>query len=155
MTRSYETTSVPIAKSQSELRILLQKFGAQQFTFGEGVDWAGVEFVHADQLVRVRCPLRAPTVEQIRAQRKVSRLPEDRTVDLLANREAMRIWRVLVWTIKARLIAVEEGVETFESAFLSHLVDPASNRTVWEQVREPIEAGMLRLGGPGLKALAP
>ena len=153
--RSYESTTVPVAKSQAELRGLLQKFGAQQFTFGEGRDWAGVEFLHADHLVRVRCPLRPPTDSAVQAQMKASHRSIAESTTALLDREAMRVWRVLVWSVKARLVSVEEGLESFEQAFLSHLVDPSSGRTLWEAVREPIEGGALQLGGPGLRALNP
>ena len=153
--RSYEGTPVPVSKSQGELRTLLQKFGAQQFSFGEGRDWAGLEFVHAEHLVRVRCPLRTPTDGEVTAFNRSSHKGVADAAIALLDREAMRVWRVLVWTIKARLVAVDEGLETFESTFLSNLVDPSTNTTIWEQMRQPVEGGMFALGGPGLRALNP
>lgn len=151
--RAYETTDVPVSKSQDELRGLLIKFGAMQFTFGEGRDWAGVEFVHEEQLVRVRCPLKQPTDQQIKSYRSAAHSETATAVMRLLDKEAMRVWRVLVWSVKARLVAVEEGLETFEQAFLSHLVDPSSGRTLWEAVKQPIESGAMRLGGPGMREL--
>lgn len=151
--KSYGSTSVPVSKSQAELRSLLQKFGAQQFTFGEGRDWAGVEFVHADHLVRVRCPLRVPTDAQVQSHRRGAHGSLAGSTTALLDKEAMRVWRVLVWVIKARLVSVDEGLETFEQAFLSNLVDPSSGRTLWEAVRSPIESGAFQLGGQGLAAL--
>lgn len=149
--KAYESTNVPVAKSQDELRGLLRKFGAQQFTMGEGEDWAGVEFVHADMVVRLRCPLR--TGDNLPPDnRHRSTAEKEATV---YEREAQRVWRVLVWSVKARLVAVDEGLETFEQAFLSHLVDPATKTTVWERVRDVVAQGALRHGGPGLAALMP
>ena len=153
--KAYSSTDVPVAKSQEELRSLLLKFGAKQFSFGEGEDWAGVEFVHAEHLVRIRCPLRSPDAKAIATFRNAAHCTPEVAGDRLIEREQMRVWRVLVWTVKARLVAVDEGIESFEQAFLSHLVDPATQRTLWQVIREPIEAGMLRLGGPGLPALGP
>jgi hypothetical protein len=150
---AYNDTNVPVEKSQQELRELLRKFGAMQFSFGEGRDWAGLEFVHDEQLVRVRCPLRQPDDRQISSYNKAAHTPTAESVMRLLDKEAMRVWRVLVWTVKARLVAVEEGLETFEQSFLSHLVDPSSDKTLWQAMREPIESGMLKLGGPGLRAL--
>lgn len=46
-------------------------------------------------------------------------------------------------------------METFEQAFLSHLVDPSTNVTLWEAVRVPIEGGAFQLGGAGMRALGP
>lgn len=151
--RAYETTAVPVAKSQDELRGLLRKFGADQFSFGEGPDWAGLEFVHGGQMVRVRCPLRTMGDAEVSAHRAQAHVSRDAAAIAVVDREAMRVWRVLVWSTKARLVAVDEGLETFEQAFLSHLVDPGTDRTLWQIVQEPIEAGLMKLGAPGLPAL--
>lgn len=148
--RAYARTEVPVAKSQEELRALLLRYGAEQFTFGEGRDWVGLEFVHDDQLVRLRCPMKLPTEETIRAVRARSHSSMPAAAAAAGEQEAKRVWRVLVWSVKARLVAVDEGLETFEQAFLPHLVDPGTGRTVWEAVREPLEAGALQVGGPGL-----
>ena len=51
------------------------------------------------------------------------------------------------------MIAVEENVETFEQAFLAHLVNPATGRTLWQHIAPAIEEGAFRLGGSGLAAL--
>lgn len=150
MTRAYESTTVPVHKSQEELRGLLLKFGAEQFTMGEGRDWAGVEFVHSDQAVRMRCPV-ASAEEAVAADSRHVSVAEKKAN--AAERERARVWRVLVWCVKARLVAVEEGLETFEQAFLAHLVNPANDRTLWQDLREPIEAGLLRLGAGGLREL--
>lgn len=151
--KAYATTDVPVDQSQNELRTLLRKFGVDQYTFAEGRVFAGVELVHDAQVVRLRCPIHPPTDEDVRKWRSASHKPEADCLAALSERELMRIWRVLVWSVKARLVAVEEGLETFEQAFLAHLVDPGTDRTLWEAVREPIEAGRMRLGGPGLLAI--
>jgi hypothetical protein len=156
--RAYSTTRVPVAKSQEEVRNLLRKFGADQFTMGEGLDpatgtrWAGVEFVHADTLVRLRAHMRPTTDDAIGEHARATK-SKRLTSDAFEQLEGDRVWRVLVWTIKARLVAVDEGLESFEQAFLAHLVDPSSGRTLWEGVRGHIEAGALALGGAGIPAL--
>jgi predicted DNA-binding protein (UPF0278 family) len=52
---------------------------------------------------------------------------------------------VIAWNLKARLVAVEEGVETFAEAFLAHIIDPTSNRTIYEQLAD---TGAVELGRP-------
>jgi len=69
------------------------------------------------------------------------------------EQEQRRVWRVLRWTLEARLVAVDEDLETFEQAFLSYLVDPATDRTMWEAVRDLVEGGAFAIGGPGLREL--
>lgn len=156
--KAYGSTDVAVSKSQDELRVLLRKHGAEQFGFAEGAGWAGIEFVHRGGLVRLRCPMLV-TDEDVKRWRSASNKSrsqsEAETRALVTEREAMRVWRVLVWSLKARLVAVEEGLETFEQAFLSHLVNPATGRTVWEDVREEVEAGALQIGGAGMRALGP
>lgn len=73
------------------------------------------------------------------------------TLELEAReQEARRIWRVLAWNLKARLEAVEEGVETFEEAFLAHLLDETTGETVFEQLAR---TGRVELGEPLLPQL--
>jgi hypothetical protein len=154
MTGAYSSTEVQVEKSQGEIRKLLHAHGAANFSFGEGTFegtlWALVEFVHHDQLVRVRVPLKEPDPKAVQAkvQRAISRT-KAQIVDEMVEQEARRIWRVLFHGLKARLVSVEEGVETFEQAFLAHLVDPASGHTIWEKAKGLIESGAMRQGGPG------
>jgi hypothetical protein len=68
----------------------------------------------------------------------------------MVEQEAKRIWRVLAWNLKARLEAVEEGVETFEEAFLAHLLDERTGETVYEQL---VRTGTVELGAPLTPAL--
>jgi hypothetical protein len=102
----------------------------------------------------MRVPMNPPDERWLRG--KLQRARSKSRDDFVAEhyeQEERRIWRVLYWSIKARMEAVEEGVETFQQAFLAHLVDPSTNRTLWEQVRSSVEAGALQVGGPGLPAL--
>ena len=43
---------------------------------------------------------------------------------------------MIAWTLRARLVAVEEGVETFEQAFLPHIVNPATGRTIYSELAD-------------------
>lgn len=137
---AYESTTVPVEKSQGEIRRLLADHGAAQFAFGEetdsaGVRWAAVSFAHAGHAVRMRVPHKPidETVVRRKAQRARTRTREDFANELL-EQEARRIWRVMSWNLKARLVAVEEGVETFEEAFLAHLLDRETGMTIYEQL---------------------
>lgn len=157
---AYETTEVPVSRSQGHIRDLLRDHGAQQFSFSEaeGLDgsrFATVDFVHHGHGVRIRVPLQAPDPAEVRRKAQRARSKTAQQIEREAyDQEERRIWRVLFHTLKARMVIVEEGVETFEQAFLAHLVDPSTGLTLWEVVREPIEAGHMQLGGSGLRALA-
>lgn len=154
---AYETTTVPVERSQGELRRLLTGHGAERFGFGEdtdsaGVRWAVVQFTARGRAVRLRVPHKPIDERALRS--KVMRA-RSRTRDELAHemgeQEARRIWRVLAWNLKARLVAVEEGVETFEEAFLAHLLDERTGRTIYEQL---VDDGRVELARP-LLALNP
>lgn len=153
---AYETTDVAVEKSQGSIRKLLAGFGAAEFQFGEGTDpvgvkWAGVTFTHSGHMVMVQVPLKIPDEAKVRsAVRRARSRTELQIRNDFWEQESKRIWRVLFWSLKSRMIAVEEGVEEFEQAFLAHIVDPASGQTVWGRIKPAIDAGVLAVGGPGL-----
>jgi hypothetical protein len=55
-----------------------------------------------------------------------------------AERLRRQQWRALLLCIKAKLEAVASGIETFEEAFLAHVVMP-DGRTVYEHTAPRIE----------------
>ncbi len=158
---AYETTNVAVEKSQSEIRNLLIGFGATEFQFGEGTEtdhrWSGVSFSHGGHMVMMQVPLKMPDNAQFASMTAKAQRAHTRTLDDIEReyweQEGRRIWRVLYWSLKARMIAIEEVVEEFEQAFLAHLVDPSTGMTLWQYVRPAIERGDFLLGGKGLKAL--
>lgn len=147
----YDHTTVKVSASQEGIRRLLKHQGAERFSFAEGLkdgrQWVGVEFVHARHLVRMTVPLKLADEMALRGKARRSRRSLAEITVTAYEQEAQRTWRVLHWSIKARLEAVTEGVETFEQAFLAHLVEPSTGATVWEIVHPQIEAGALSLGG--------
>jgi hypothetical protein len=155
---AYETTTVPVERSQAEIRKLLTDHGARQFAFGEetdsaGVRWAAVSFAHGGYAVRMRVPHKPLDEQSLRskARRAHTRTYEDLQA-VAIEQEAKRIWRVMAWNLKARLVAVEEGVETFEEAFLAHLLDERTGMTIYETLSE---YGTVELGAPLRPQLEP
>lgn len=149
---AYATTDVPVSRSQDEIRRVLRAHGADGFSFGEatrnGVRHAGVEFQHRGLRVAMLVPIRVPSAKEVdeierRAKKKRGWLvPEE-----WAER---RVWRVIAWGLRARLVGVEEGVETFEQAFLPHIVNPATGRTIYADLTQD---GRVELGDVALPAL--
>lgn len=155
---AYEQTSVSIEKSQGDIRSILSKHGAERFAFSEGESqerwWVGVEFIHNNHLVRIAAPLNEIDEEWLR--RKVKRARTKTREEFVRehnDQEARRIWRVIYWSLKSRMEAIEEGLETFEQAFLPHIVDPGTNRTLWQTIQPHIESGKMHIGAGGLPAL--
>lgn len=146
---AYENTTVPVERSQGELRKLLGSHGAGRFEFGEAIDteerrWAAIGFALSGRSVRIKVPFKLR--DEVAIRRKLTRA-RSKTIEQLRydedEQEAKRIWRVLAWNLKARLEAVQEGVETFEEAFLAHLVDERTGQTIYEQL---VQHGRIDLG---------
>ncbi len=158
MSRTYGSTTVPVERSQGQIRELLASHGAREFGFGEAIDddgrpWAAVTFTHGQVRVRLRVPLKLPEPGEIRrkVQRARTRTEDEIRFDVM-EQEAKRIWRVMAHNLKARMVSVDEGVETFEEAFLAHIVDLTTGLTIYEQLAEH---GAVQLGAPLLQLEAP
>jgi hypothetical protein len=148
---AYATTNVPVERSQAEIRTLLQRFGVERLAFGEERDgnkqrWAAVTFQTRALGVRMRVPLKVINEHDVRVKAVRARTKGvDQIRDEMYAQEERRIWRVLAWNLKARLVAVDEGLESFEEAFLPHLIDPRTNRTIYQHLADD---GRVELPGP-------
>lgn len=147
---AYDQTTVAVEKSQAEIRRLLARHGAQRFGFGEDSDgdarWAVLQFAAAGRAVRLRVPYKPVREGDVQAKARRSRTKTAAEVRFDAHeQEARRIWRVIAWNLKARLVAVEEGVETFEEAFLAHLLDERTGMTIYESL---VRDGGVQLDAP-------
>lgn len=147
---AYESTSVSVENSQGAIRKLLVAYGCENFQFGESRDGdqrqAAIGFTAHGRGVRIRVPLKEP--DAVAVSKKLTRSRTKTKADIrdeMFEQEARRIWRVMHWNLKARMEAVAEGVETFEEAFLAHLLDERTGRTVYETLSTD---GRLELATP-------
>jgi hypothetical protein len=107
-------TRVPIDQSRLEIERVCRKYGATEFGSGWREDSASVSFVAQGRMVRFIVPM-----------------PKNN------DTEQRRRWRCLLLGIKAKMECVATKIETFEQAFLAHIVVPGSNRTVYEELTGP------------------
>lgn len=118
MTYARETT-VPVDRSRAEIERLLTKYGASKFFSGWDEDKAVIGFSLSDRYVQFHLPL--PKVETYRVT--VGGRARGKTAAHAAFEQANRsAWRSLLLCIKAKLESVESGIETFEEAFLAHIL---------------------------------
>lgn len=118
-------TKVSVGQTQGEIRVMVNKAGAEMFAIMEENARVQLAFRMKDRNVRFSLPMQP-------------RPPNERPID--ANRRekvARSRWRALMLVIKAKLESVESGIETFEEAFLSQVQMP-SGRTVYEEMKEPL-----------------
>lgn len=107
-----KNTKVAIDKSRTEIEQTLTRYGATSFAYFNQASGAIVVFEMSDRRVRFDLPLDAPTDgerESVRKRREQ------------ANRSR---WRALLLCIKAKLESIDSQIETFEDAFMAHVVMP-------------------------------
>lgn len=127
-------TKVPVEKTKMEVEALLARYGADRFAyFTEGTK-AIIVFEVQKRRVRFDLPF------------------EKEGVSETAQRHRRERWRALLLCVKAKLESVSSKIETFEEAFLAHVVMP-DGRTVHEhtapRIAEIAKGGELKPLLPG------
>lgn len=129
-----ERTAVPVDRSRAEIERELHRFGADGFGYG----WDGgqeiIGFTYKRKNVRMCIPMPA--------RNQYSR-------EEAFQQERRRRWRALAMVVKAKLVAVHEGIITFEDEFLSYFVMP-SGETLGQALIPRLEAAALRGELPAL-----
>lgn len=108
----YSDTSVPVEKSQEQIRKLLAGQGATATRFTYLFTGALVEFV-------ITGKDRPPTPYRIQVDTRRIKAPQLRgPVATLADRRQRQVWRVLYWWLKAKFEAVDFGLVEREEELL-------------------------------------
>lgn len=113
-----ERTEVTVAKTKTDIEATLKKYGATAFAFMVDASKSSVAFEARGR--RIRFDIRVPPV----GGRGGAQLERS-------------IWRALLLCIKAKLESVDRKIETFEEAFLAHVVT-SKGRTVYEEIRDQL-----------------
>lgn len=127
-------TTVPVQKSKLEIEQTLTKYGASRFFYGQEEGRAVIGFELSDRRVQFELPL--PSREEFLGGRRRHSAEAVTRACEQAQRER---WRALGLSIKAKLVSVESGVETFEEAFLAHVVLP-NRQTVYGYLKPHLES---------------
>lgn len=125
------TTSVPIDRSQSEIKKILSKYGADSFAFAESQGKAMIMFELQKRRIMFKLPLPQPPSKHA-TQASI------KTYEQLCRSR----WRALVLGIKAKLECVASQITTLEEEFLAHIVLP-NGQTVGQTVGPQIEHSYL------------
>ena len=134
MAKFAEGTEVPAGRSKAEIERILTRFGADQFGYGWRGDSAMVVFRAQGRHIRFVLPM--PTKEDLRGSRSAD----------AQEREERRRWRALTLCIKAKLESVESRIETFDDAFMPHIVMPNGDtfgHWAKPQIHKAIESGQM------------
>ena len=119
-------TSVPVDRSQNEIRKILSNYGASSFAYGEQGSLSVILFEMQRRRVKFSLPM--PVIPEKGASQASVKAYEQ----LCRSR-----WRCLVLAIKAKLECVESGITTLEQEFLAHIVLP-SGETVGDAMAPQI-----------------
>lgn len=122
-----QNTSVPIDRSQAEIKKILGKYGASGFAYGEQGPLAIVMFEMSGRRIKFILPMpQVPSKNAPQASIK--------TYEQLCRAR----WRCLVLAIKAKLECVASGITTLEQEFMAHIVLP-SGQTVGQAILPQID----------------
>jgi len=111
MTIYARNTKVPVDRSKAAIERVLKLYGAGQFGYMAGDDNAAIVFEMNGRRILFR--LKLPVACEM-AQGKY-------------EASVRQKWRALLLCIKGKLEAVESEIETFEVAFMPHIVLPNGN----------------------------
>lgn len=136
-------TSVSVSKSRVEIEEVLLKYKATSIGVMLDPGLARVAFKIGQWAVLFKMPLPSDEEAKKNAKRVPSwQAPSDTQKQAWLEQEGRRRWRCLLLTIKAKLVSVENQVESFEEAFLAHLVLPGTaGETVADQVLPSMREG--------------
>lgn len=136
-----ENTSVPIYNSVGEIHKCIMKYGGDSFMQGQDGNLAGVQFAARGKMVRMMFHLPDPDDKRF-TKTPTGRTRKPATKNSTYDQEIRRRWRALALVIKARFEAIESEIETFEQAFLPHIVTN-DGRTIGEVVIPQIEESQM------------
>lgn len=110
-----ETTTVPVAKTQGDIKKLLRKVGADRVAMFESSEENFLLF-------------EIPTPEGVSISYKLS-APIQEGRQSLEQRERSA-WRALLLLVKAKTVAIDQGITTIEREFMGDTVMPGGTTLI-------------------------
>ena len=128
MRRYAAETTVSSGKSRAEIEDTLMRYGATGFLNGVTADRAIIAFEAKGRRIKFILPLPDRSAREFTHTRHENNWAQQQlSSEKAAERYEQGVrqrWRALALCIKAKLEAVESGIETFEEAFMAHIVLP-------------------------------
>lgn len=147
-----ENTKVPVEKTKAEIERMVTMAGAASFASFSEPGQARIAFELNGRRILFVLPL--PDPQDVTFWR-LSRGRRTKTGAFAQWEQACRArWRALLLTIKAKLESAEAGIETFDEAFLAHIMTP-DGRRFSEHAVPAISSAYERNGPPRLTLAAP
>lgn len=131
-------TDVSSDRTRAEIEKLLQRYGAERFSYGWDQEKALIGFSMNGRHIRFKVTMPAKSDPRF-TQTPSRKWRRSEQQALVAWEQGCRQkWRALALVIKAKLEAVEAGITTFEDEFLSVTLLPSGD-TVGQWIQPQIE----------------
>jgi hypothetical protein len=114
-------TTVGVDRSQIEIQKILRKFGASRFGTMESPTHAFVMFEYKNFMIQMDAPL--PKAEDFK-KTDAGRSRKSTQVNAAYEQAIKQRWRSLILSVKAKLIAIEDGISTVEKEFMAFVMMP-------------------------------
>lgn len=149
MSKAYSSTTVAAAKSQEHIRVLLKRYAAEGMQFHESFAERTVRVTFGIRInghpFIVNIQARIPQEDRQQKSGRGFRALTEKALEELQGRHERAAWRALFFAIKSRLESVDYGIETFEQAFLAHIVTGKNGATIGERIIPQLKLGTLQL----------
>ncbi|KPQ06159.1 MAG: hypothetical protein HLUCCA12_11965 [Rhodobacteraceae bacterium HLUCCA12] len=129
-------TTVSRSKSRAEIEATLERFGCEGFMSGQDGRTAVTAFKARGRQIMFRMTMPDPDDAFFRLT-PTGKARSAPSATEAYEQEVRRMWRAMAMSIKAKLVSVEDGIETFEQAFMAHVVMP-DGLTISDHVSERI-----------------
>jgi len=156
--RYAQSTKVSVSSSVQQIEGLLKKYGATSFAYGDDSDAgsAMVCFKLTDRQVRLTLPI--PRLQEFRKTESRGIVRSDAEMRVQWEKSCRQRYRALLLIIKAKLVAIEDGITTLEREFLADIVTPSGetvSQVLAPQLRSMYERGQVPslVAGSDMKAI--
>jgi len=140
MSRYASRTDVSADRSRQQIERELLRFGAEEFGYLSRLGRAYIMFRYRGLGVQLSIPLPARDDDEFTTT-PTGKDRSEAAAFAAWEAETKRRWRSLCLVIKALLVAVDDGVFTFEEAFLAHLVW-GDGKTTAQQLLPTVQAAL-------------
>lgn len=132
-----ENTTVSEEQSRAEIERILERYGADTFSYARNKEKAIITFRAYNRLIRYE------VIYPKRDEERFSKTPtgRDRSESEAIKeyqKETRRLWRALALMVKSKLELIETGISSFEREFLANVLLPDGS-TVGEWLAPQLE----------------
>ncbi|MEM6750860.1 MAG: hypothetical protein AAF612_10360 [Planctomycetota bacterium] len=125
-------------RTRSEIETMLLRYGADEFGYVTRRDAAVIGFLYRGLRFEMQVPLPDPDDPAFTRSPKQRSARSKTAAQDAYLAERRRRWRALCLVIKAKLVAIDDHVATFEAEFLPYLVT-ATGQTVAQRMTPLLE----------------